>query len=122
MIYMHSDCTVYQTVDMIAKRWSMVIMLEIYKGGGGPKRYSEIKRGLCDITPKVLSSRLKELEGYGLITKKIDATSIPVKTEYDLTEMGEEFIDVIKGIKLWALKWKIDNSVCAHLDCSECKL
>jgi hypothetical protein len=35
---------------------------------------------------------------------------------------GRELIDVIKGFKCWALKWKIDNKVCEHLDCSDCRL
>jgi DNA-binding HxlR family transcriptional regulator len=96
--------------------------LEIHKGGGGPKRYSDIKRGLCDITPKVLSQRLKELESQDLITKNIDATSIPIKAEYDLTESGKDLIGVIQQFKCWALKWKIDNKVCEHMDCSNCSI
>jgi DNA-binding HxlR family transcriptional regulator len=119
---MHSDCTVYKTIDLIAKRWSMVILLEIHRGGGGLKRYTEIKNGLCDITPKVLSQRLKELEFHDLISKSVDATSVPIKTEYDLTESGRELIEVIRGFKCWALKWKVDNKVCEHLDCSDCMI
>lgn len=119
---MHSDCTVYKTIDMIAKRWSMVILLEIHKSGGGPKRYSEIKRGLTEITPKVLSQRLKELEKTGLITKSVDASEVPIKVEYDLTESGLDLIGVIKEFKVWALKWKVDNKICEHLDCGECRI
>jgi DNA-binding HxlR family transcriptional regulator len=119
---MNDECTVYRTIDLIAKKWSMVILLEIYRKGGGPKRYSSIKKGLCDITPKVLSMRLKELERAELITKSIDASEMPIKTEYDLTEQGLELIDVIKQFKCWALKWKVDNEVCEHLDCADCSL
>ncbi|MGA1872776.1 MAG: winged helix-turn-helix transcriptional regulator [Thermoplasmatota archaeon] len=117
---MHSDCTVYRTIDLVAKKWSMVILLEIHRGGGGPKRFTRIKEGLCDITPKVLSQRLKELEEAGLITKEVDASKVPIKADYDLTESGIELIEVIKQFKCWALKWKVDNKVCEHLDCSEC--
>ena len=119
---MHQDCTVYKTIDLVAKRWSMVILLEIHRGGGGPKRFTEIKNGLCDITPKVLSQRLRELEKAGLLTKEVDASQVPIKTEYDLTRSGEELIEVIKQFKCWALKWKVDNKVCEHLDCSDCRL
>ena len=119
---MHADCTVYRTIDLVAKRWSMVILLEIHKAGGGPKRFTQIKNGLCEITPKVLSQRLKELENAGLITKEVDASQVPIKAEYDLTESGIELIDVIKQFKCWALKWKVDNKVCEHLDCGECKI
>ncbi len=119
---MHSDCTVYKTIDLVAKRWSMVILLEIHKAGGGPKRFTQIKTGLCDITPKVLSQRLKELESSGLITKKVDASSVPIRADYDLTESGLELMEVIKEFKYWALKWKVDNKVCQHLDCNECTI
>jgi len=119
---MHSECTVYKTIDLIAKRWSMVILMEIHRGGGGPKRYTRIKEGLCDISPKVLSERLKELEHHGLITKTVDSSQIPIKVEYDLTEMGLDLITVISGFKCWALKWKVDNKLCEQMDCHECTL
>jgi DNA-binding HxlR family transcriptional regulator len=119
---MHDECTVYRTIDMVSRKWTMVILLELYKGGGGKKRYTDLKNGLCDITPKVLSTRLKELEEDGFITKEVDASSVPIKSEYQLTEMGEEFINVIKDIKCWALKWKVDNQVCSELDCRDCYL
>ncbi|MEA3558807.1 MAG: helix-turn-helix domain-containing protein [Candidatus Thermoplasmatota archaeon] len=119
---MDDKCTVYRTVDMVSKKWTMVILLELYRGGGGPKRYNEIKRSLGEITPKVLSTRLKDLEKNELITKRIDASGFPVKTEYELTPMGFEFFKVIQDIKEWALKWKVDNEVCERLDCRECTL
>ena len=119
---MHKDCTVYRTVDLVSKRWTILILLELYRGGGGEKRYSEIKEALKDISPKILSQRLKELEERKMITKKVDASTVPIRTEYKLTEMGLDFIDVVKGIKHWALKWNIDNKVCASIDCKDCSL
>ena len=44
------------------------------------------------------------------------------KTEYTLTESGLEIVDVIRGIKRWALKWKIDNIPCGEQDCKVCVL
>ncbi len=119
---MDDNCTVFRTVDLVSKKWTMVILLELYRGGGGPKRYSKIKKEIQGITPKVLSTRLKELVRHDLITKEIDVSSFPIKTEYELTEIGLDFIKVIKEIKEWALRWKVDNKVCAQLDCSECTL
>ena len=69
----------------------------------------------------MLSSRLKELEEQELITKHIDATSFPVKCEYSLTKSGIDFIQIIKDIKNWALKWKINNKICEQLNCKDCK-
>jgi DNA-binding HxlR family transcriptional regulator len=119
---MNDNCTVYKTMDYISKKWTLIILLEIYKGNFSKKRYSEIKRKMPDITPKVLSLRLKELEKEGLITKHIDATSFPVKSEYALTKGGLDFIGIIKDIKSWALRWKINNKICGQLDCKDCDL
>ena len=119
---MDNDCTIYQTANFIGKRWTLLILLELYKGENKLKRYSEIKKGLKEITPKVFSLRLKELEKEGLISKKIDASSFPVKCEYSLTNSGEDFIRIIQDIKKWALKWKVKNIVCEKADCRNCTL
>jgi len=116
------NCTVYETADFLGKRWTIVILLELFKGEENKKRYSEIKNSIHGITPKLLSLRLKELEREGLVTKEIDATQFPVKCEYSLTESGMDFFNIIKGIKKWALKWKIDNIVCEKANCKECEL
>jgi len=119
---MKQDCTIYRTANFIGKRWTLLILLELYKGQTKLKRYSEIKKKLSEITPKVLSLRLKELKKEGLIDKKIDTSEFPVKCEYSLTESGEDFIKIVQDIKKWALKWKIKNIVCEKANCKECKL
>jgi Predicted transcriptional regulators len=75
-----------------------------------------------EVTSKILSERLKELEIEGLVINRIDAGAFPVKSEYKLTEMGVELVEVIKEIKTWALKRKIDNCVCKNQDCRVCTL
>ena len=122
MYSMDEKCTVYKTIDFISKKWSLLILLEIYKSPKGIKRYSEIKNNLLNITPKVLSERLKQLEKEGLIAKHVDASSFPVKSDYELTKIGVDFISIIKDIKNWALRWKIDNKVCEQLNCKNCDL
>ncbi len=84
-------------------------------------RFSELKKSM-NITPKVLSDRLKELQKEGVIENRVDSTSMPVKSEYRLTEMGADLINVAKNIKIWALKWKINNPVCESQDCIDCVL
>lgn len=119
---MNKDCTIYQTTDFIGKQWTLLILLELYRQKIQPKRYSELKRQLPKITPKILSLRLKELEKEGLVHKKIDTTQFPIKCEYKLTESGKDFINIIKHIKQWALKWKITNKTCQGIDCKNCTI
>jgi len=119
---MEKDCTIYKTANFIGKRWTLLILLELYKGRAKWKRYSEIKNGMEEITPRIFSARLKELEAEKLIVKKIDASKFPIKCEYSLTESGRDFINIIQDMKKWALKWKVKNIECDKADCRECEL
>jgi DNA-binding HxlR family transcriptional regulator len=110
------------TVKYLTKKWTLLIILELYKGGSYTRRFSELKDALPEITPKILSERLKELEEEGVITKHVDASTFPVKCEYTLTESGVDLIDIIRNIKRWALKWKIENIPCGEQDCKKCVL
>ncbi|MCQ1538769.1 helix-turn-helix transcriptional regulator [Methanocalculus taiwanensis] len=119
---MHEGCTVNQTVRYISKKWTLLIILELYKGDEYTRRFSELRASLDGITPKVLSERLKELEDEGIITRNVDATTFPVRSEYTLTESGLDLVGLIRDIKRWALKWKIDNLPCGEQDCKDCIL
>ncbi len=116
------DCTIYKTVDMVGKKWSLCIMHELYKGESKHKRFNELKSKLQDVTPKTLSARLKELEENGLVEKCVDNSVFPVKCEYSLTESGEEFLFVLQNIKKWGLKWKFENIECENSNCKRCQL
>jgi len=118
---MMNDCTVRRTVEFLGKKWTLLILLELYKGGGS-RRFSEFRGCLDGITPKVLSARLSELEKEELVSKNVDSSSFPVKSVYTLTQSGEEVMDIIRNIKGWAIKWKLVNEACALYDCGECEL
>ena len=118
---MRDECSVRKSVNFLGKRWALLILLELYKGGSKWKRFSQVKKSLRDITSKVLSIRLKELEKEKLIEKKVNAEEFPIKSEYRLTEAGRDFIGVIKNIKKWSLKWGKDNRTCEETDCKDCE-
>jgi DNA-binding HxlR family transcriptional regulator len=119
---MQEGCTVNLTVKYIARKWTLLILLELYKGEGHTRRFSELKSCLFGITQKVLSARLRELEKEGLVKNRVDSTSFPVKSEYTLTQSGLEIIDIVKDMKRWALIWKISNIKCGCQDCNQCVL
>ncbi|MHA2063375.1 MAG: winged helix-turn-helix transcriptional regulator [Candidatus Thorarchaeota archaeon] len=118
---MKKTCPIYNVVGFMGKRWTLLILTELYKGRTKWKRYSQIKTGLEDMTPKMLSTRLKELKSNGLITKRVDAKVFPIKSEYRLTDRGEDFIRIIVDMKKWALKWEIKNAHCDTVNCKDCK-
>ncbi len=75
-----------------------------------------------NITPKVLSDRLKELVDEDVIENRTDSSCTPTKSEYKLTDSGVDLIDVAKSAKMWGLKWKVNNPVCESRDCIDCVL
>lgn len=115
---MNEKCTIYRTADFIGKKWTIPIILELYKK---KKRYSELKKSLVNITPKILSTRLKELEREKLIKKITDGSKFPKKCEYSLTKSGKEFMPIIKDMKDWALKNRIKNNLCSETNCKHCE-
>jgi DNA-binding HxlR family transcriptional regulator len=108
-------------MDYLAKKWTIMILLEMYKGKEW-KRFSELKGSMAEITPKMLSERLRELEEEGLVENRVDVSVFPPRSEYRLTEPSLELICVIHGIKMWALRWKVINEPCRNQDCRLCKL
>lgn len=119
---MDEQCTVYQTVDLISKKWTLLIILELFRGAKEKKRYSEIKRSIPKITPKIFSERLRELEEEKVIIKEIDYSEIPIKTFYSLTESGNDLVQVVQEVKKWALKWKVQNKICEATFCQRCEV
>ncbi len=118
---MDHSCTVYLTMEYLSRKWAVLILHELNKGEEW-KRFSEIRKAMDDLTPKVLTERLKELESEGLIEKRVDTSCMPIKSEYRLTEASRELMDVIHGLKMWALKWKIHNPECGKMNCRLCTL
>lgn len=66
-------------------------------------RYGELNRELSDITPKMLTQTLRELESDGLINRKL-YPQVPPKVEYTLSETGEELIPFIQYLVNWGYK------------------
>jgi len=120
MYTMKKKCAVYCIANFIGKKWTLLILLELFKGKSEWKRFSELKKRLLGITPKILSLRLKELIKENLVEKKIDTKNLPIQSRYSLTKRGRDFISIIKEIKIWSLKWKIKNESCENRDCKAC--
>jgi len=117
-----NNCEIYRVIDFISKKWTVSILLELFRGSSDKIRYSVIKRNLSEISSKILSARLKELEKESIIIKKIDTTCFPIKCEYYLTKSGIDLIQIIKEIKEWTFRWKVRNKLCDEQDCKVCNI
>ena len=70
----------------------------------GPMHFSEIAQTVPQISDRLLSTRLKELEAAGIVTRRvIDGT--PVHVEYELTDKGRALEPALNAIRSWAREW-----------------
>lgn len=93
-------CPVSRALLFINKKWSIEIIRDMFFG---KKRFSEFKEGNPNLSNKVLSECLKNLESQGIIEKRI-VNSTPVSTEYYLTEKGRALNRVIYELAIFALE------------------
>lgn len=93
-------CGVTKTIKIIGSKWTILILHQLFDGA---KRFGEIQRALPKISPRTLSLRLQELEGDGLISRKVFA-EIPPHVEYALTTKGQSLNDIICKMREWGEK------------------
>lgn len=91
---------------LASKKWMLLILAELHFHG--TQRFNELLDNMRQVSPKILSKRLKELEGRGLVDRK-RFNEIPPRVEYSLTVKGSELVKSFKGIGKWALKWESEN-------------
>ncbi len=87
-------CPLTQCMSILGKAWTPNV---IWYLSAGPRRFGELRHDIPRISAKVLSARLRELTGKGVITRQVLATS-PPSVEYTLTALGQELIPAINAI------------------------
>ncbi len=96
-------CPVYQrAIELIGRRWTGVILFALLDGA---TRFSDIRDAIPDISDRMLSERLKEMEADGIVEREVIPEK-PVRIEYRLTEKGYALRDVVASISAWAGAWE----------------
>ena len=93
-----TGCTVEATLNLIGGKWKGVILYRLLTEQ--VLRFNELRRLLPNITQRMLTNQLRELEGDGLITRKV-YPEVPPKVEYRLTAYGQTLKPVIQALKKW---------------------
>lgn len=106
-----SFCPVSKALVFISKKWSIEIIKDMFFG---KKRFKDFKEGKPNLSNKVLSDCLKNLENRGIIEKRV-INSTPVSTEYYLTELGKSLNRVIYELAVFTLE-NCDDKECAEED------
>ena len=91
----------HAAVELIGRRWSGAVIQLLLQG---PSRFAELRAGIPDITDRMLSERLRELEEEGIVLRKV-IPDTPVRVEYSLTPKGRALAPALGAIGQWAERW-----------------
>jgi DNA-binding HxlR family transcriptional regulator len=91
-------CKISPAVDLLFSRWTTPILWTLNQSGS--LRFVELERRLGSITPKVLTSRLRQLERDGLVERHYHA-EVPPRVEYEITELGRSLSPVFAALAHW---------------------
>lgn len=98
-------CPVETTLTLIGDKWKVLILRDLLTG---TKRFGELKKSLGNVSQKVLTAQLRDMEESGLINRKVYA-EVPPRVEYSLTVLGESLNPILDAMKCWGESYK--NSV-----------
>ncbi len=91
-------CPMAKAAEILCERWSLIVIRELIAGS---RHFNDIRRGVPLMSPSLLSSRLKQLEAAGVVTRNQDGRGVG----YDLTPAGAELRPVVELMAGWGSKW-----------------
>ena len=97
----------HEAIELIGKRWTGAIvgvLLNAPSDGSGGMRFSQIAQAVPELSDRLLSERMKELEARGVVCRTV-RPGRPVRVEYALTEMGRELAPAVHELERWARRW-----------------
>ena len=89
---------VSDVLSRIGDKWTVLVVEFL---GGGPMRFSELRRRVGSISQKMLTTTLRNLERDGFVTRTVYPT-IPPRVDYELTELGRELLVPVRSLGAWA--------------------
>ena len=91
-------CGIAHASDLLGQRWALLVVRELLLG---PKRFTDLRAGIPDISPNVLGQRLRELEQTGILRRRKLAPPAAVQV-YELTAWGRELEPAVLALGRWA--------------------
>jgi DNA-binding HxlR family transcriptional regulator len=95
-------CPLYhEAVELVGRRWTGAILRVLMDG---PLRFSEIAQAVPELSDRLLSERMKELESRGMVERRV-IPGPPLRVEYELSRMGRELEPALSELQRWANRW-----------------
>jgi DNA-binding HxlR family transcriptional regulator len=92
-----TDCPLTAAVNAIGGKWNLICLYWLHSG---TRRFNELRRLMPDISHKVLTETLRNLEEEGLITRTVYA-EVPPRVEYSVSEHGQSLSPLIEAVRVW---------------------
>jgi DNA-binding HxlR family transcriptional regulator len=103
----HYQCSMELTLDLIGGKWKSLILWHL---ASKTLRFSELRKSIPQVTQKMLTQQLRELEEDGLVHRHV-YTEVPPRVEYSLTDAGKSIIPILQSMCQWGLQYtKLFNS------------
>jgi DNA-binding HxlR family transcriptional regulator len=93
-------CAIARALDLVGERWALLLVRELLLG---PKRYTDLRRGLPNASPNVISERLRELERAGIVRRRTLPPPAGSRI-YELTDWGLELEETVMSLGRWAAR------------------
>jgi DNA-binding HxlR family transcriptional regulator len=97
---MHTDCKFDTVIEILVGKWKPIILFHLFSKG--TMRFSELQKAMPDITKKMLTQQLRELEYHNIVHREI-YRQIPPKVEYSITEYGKGMKTVLQAMHDWGI-------------------
>jgi len=95
-------CPLYhEAVEIVGRRWTGAILRVLMDGA---LRFSEVAQAVPELSDRLLSERMKELERRGMVERRV-ISGPPLRVEYSLSQMGRELEPALFEIQRWATRW-----------------
>ena len=99
-------CPVETTLMLISDKWKVLILRDLMPGS---KRFGELKKSIGQVTQKVLTSQLRQMEENGLIVRTV-YPEVPPRVEYALTELGYSLKPILDAMQNWGENYKAQQA------------
>lgn len=90
------------TLTLIGNKWKVLILRDLLPG---TKRFGELKKSIGSVSQKVLTAQLRDMEGNGLLSRKVYA-EVPPRVEYTLTDLGYSLKPILDAMRDWGEAYK----------------
>ena len=95
-------CPVETTLTLISDKWKVLILRDLMNG---TMRFGELRKSIGQVSQKVLTAQLHQMEGSGLLTRTV-YPEVPPRVEYTLTDLGRSLKPILDAMWAWGEEYK----------------